>query len=124
MAGIDPYGSIVAGELRHPIKVMKNVITRSPTGAEIPVPTPVFPSTVWARIEPLQGNERFVAQQAFPNCTTRITIRGMLARYITVEMWVLFRDRVFDINDIGDVDLRYRTTILTTTERPANRNVV
>jgi head-tail adaptor len=126
VARSDPYGSISSGELRHQVKIYRNLVTRSPMGAELTVPMLVRPTAVWVRIEPLQGQERFVAQQIFPEANALIMMRGILARELNldVKMWIVFRDvRRYDIVDISDVDERYRETRITCIERPIGRNV-
>jgi head-tail adaptor len=126
VARSDPYASISTGELRHLVKIYRNLVTRSPMGAELMVPILVRPTAVWVRIEPLQGQERFVAQQIFPEANALITMRGMLAKELNldVKMWIVFRESMrFDIVDISDVDERYRETKITCIERPIERNV-
>jgi len=62
-----------AGKLRHRIEVQNNTPVRDTTGQ--PVASWAVTATVRAAIEPLQGRELLIAQQATPTITHRITLR-------------------------------------------------
>lgn len=55
--------------------------------------------TVWARVEPLTGTERFQAQQVASSLSHRITIRN---RTVTPQQRVKFGTRILRINAVID----------------------
>ena len=63
------------GPLRHRVVIQQKSVTRDTYGAEVVSWTNV--ATVWAAVEPLAGNERYVntVDQRIAEATTRIRIR-------------------------------------------------
>lgn len=116
---MDPV--ITAGELKHRVDFQMKVVTRDATGGE--VVNWVSRVTAWARVEPLTGRELFTSQQAYPESDTRITVRGPVGAMLNVTDRAFFRNRQFDIVDIGDTDERRIEAIITAIERPAGRNI-
>jgi SPP1 family predicted phage head-tail adaptor len=74
-----------------------------------------------AAIEPLKGNERFVAQQLDATLTHRITLRydPVSAGLTPAHRLVMIgsTNRVFDIRDIVDIDERNQTLEIMAMER-------
>lgn len=59
-------------------------------------------STVWAKVEPLSGKERFEAKQVAPEISHKITMRGGIT--ITPENRITFDSRIFNINAILNIE--------------------
>lgn len=62
-----------------------------------PIEVPVEVAKVWASIEPLRGNDRYVAMSEYPEVTTRIRIRyregidrTMVVKYKETEFEILY----------------------------------
>lgn len=53
--------------------------------------------TVWARVEPLDGSERFQAQQVTSSLSHRVTIRH---RSVTPQQRIKFGSRILRINAV------------------------
>jgi len=128
MASKDPFGSVVAGELRHRVTFQRNLPSRDAYGASNP--NWVDFMTVWARLEPLAGQELYASQQIYPESNTRITVRGAVGKLLVdaqaqqpdLTMRALFRGRQFDLVNFSDIDERRIETVITAVERPAGRN--
>ena len=57
--------------------------------------------TVWASVEPKSGREYIEAEKEHPELTYIITIRYM--KDITTDMFIQFRDRLFNIKSIRNI---------------------
>jgi SPP1 family predicted phage head-tail adaptor len=126
MAKSNPFPSVDPGELRHRVTFQRNIPSRDQFGASNPNWEDFV--TVWGRIEPLSGQERFVSQQLYPESNTRITVRGQVGAMLVnaqspdVTMRAVYRGRNFDLVNFSDVDERRIETSITAIERPSNRN--
>lgn len=88
------------GELRHRITIQQ--LSRIPDdmgGYEEQWQDVV---SLWAKIEPLRGRERFVAQQAQSEVTHRVITRYYSG--IKPQMRVVYGSRSFDIEAVINVD--------------------
>ncbi len=63
-------------------------------------------ATVWADINPVTGNEAFVAQHLEGHITHRITLRWQSGVTITSDMRVLYGSRLFNIHAVLNNDER------------------
>jgi len=87
----------LTSRLNKRVTILRNEITgRGEYGAPIESWTPV--ATVWAAIEPLQGQEYFAAYRENANVTTRIRIRYRTG--IDRTMIVRYGDAEFEIEYI------------------------
>lgn len=102
-----------AGDLHHRVTIQQPVESQNSYGE--PIATWQDVATVWAAIEPLQGRERFDAQQVVAQVDTRIRIRYRPG--ITPKMRVLFGTRVFDIQAVVEPETRRRELQLLCRER-------
>jgi SPP1 family predicted phage head-tail adaptor len=95
-----------AGQYDHRVTVWKNVPTPNPDGQQVEVPTEFI--TRWARVKPVAGRERFLAQQTQADTTHRVRVRSDgQTRTITPAMWITLRDGTrLDITRAFDVDMR------------------
>jgi SPP1 family predicted phage head-tail adaptor len=103
-----------AGQLRHRVSIQTNSAVQNGFGE----PTTSWSETAkaWARVENLQGQELFAAQQLIPEVTTKITMRyraGMRA-----DMRIVMGSRSFDIKSVLNVEERNRTLELLCIEQP------
>lgn len=57
--------------------------------------------TVWASVEPKSGRENIVAEKEHPELTYIITTRYM--KDITPDMFIQFRERLFNIKSIRNI---------------------
>jgi len=57
-------------------------------------------ATVWASVEPLRGQERYLAQQAVQEITHKVTIR--YRKSVSPKMRILFGNRVLSIVAVID----------------------
>lgn len=94
-----------AGRLRHRIAIEQQVLTDDGAGGvteewvEIAAP--------YAAVIPLGGDELFAAQQTMPRVSHRIEMRYM-HDIESSTMRVVFRERVFDIEAVLNIDERDR----------------
>ncbi len=95
-----------AGQYDKRVTVWKNVPTTNDDGQR--VQTPVEFIERWARIMPITGTERFIAQQTKADITHRVRMRSdSQTRTITAKMWITMRDGTrLDIKRVFDVDVR------------------
>lgn len=85
-----------AGRLRHEVIIQqRGEATESRFGAPSSTSSWTTFKTVWARIVPLTGSERFEAQQRFEKVDHRIETRWVNG--VSPEMRVKHRSRVFEI---------------------------
>jgi SPP1 family predicted phage head-tail adaptor len=111
---LDP--TVYIGDLRHRVWLQTPVTNGA---GEITSWSNAGPNQIWARIEPLGGNELFAAQQIYPEANTSITIRYRPG--VTSAMRILYGTRTFDIKDASDVEERHRRIDMICVERPADR---
>ncbi|BER92691.1 phage head closure protein [Atrimonas thermophila] len=88
------------GELRHRVTIQR--LNRVPDGMGGYEEQWQDVVSLWAKVEPLKGRERFVAQQAQSEVTHRITTRYYSG--IEPQMRVVYRNRNFDIEVVINVD--------------------
>lgn len=93
---------LAAGRMNQRITIEEKTSTRSSTGAEVVTWTPV--AEVWARVEPIRGNEFFAAGQMQDATDHRVTIRYRSG--ITREQRVVWRGELMDIVSVIDVNAR------------------
>lgn len=85
-----------AGRLRHEVEIQQpGSATESRFGAPSSTSGWSTFKTVWARIVPLTGSERFEARQTFEKVDHRIETRWLDG--VTPEMRVKYGSRVFEI---------------------------
>lgn len=87
-----------AGQLRERVTIQEQVAHRSSSGAEVIAWSDM--ATVWASVEPVSGNERWIAglDQRLAERTVRIRLRYRTG--VTEKMRVVFGERVFDIQQV------------------------
>lgn len=91
-----------AGKMPHRIKIQADTPTRDVLGAETSAWATIAGGNCWARIEPLSGQERWVAQQVNAESTLKVTMRYDSA--LTEQHRILFGSRVLQINAISNTD--------------------
>lgn len=91
-----------AGELRHKVKLQEYTILQNTYGEATKVWTTY--ATVWARIQPLKGNEALLAQQIKAELSHRLTIRYNSS--VKAKHRVKFNERIFDVNSVRNLDER------------------
>lgn len=62
-------------------------------------------ATVWASIEPLSGREYLLANNV--NSETKSRIRIRYRQGITTGMRIKYKDRLFDIQSVADIEERH-----------------
>lgn len=93
-----------AGRLRHRVKLQRyDRVSDGMGGYEEQW---VDVATVWASVEPLQGRERFEAQQV--QATTSHRVRMRYRSDVKPEMRVLFGSRILHIQAVVDPQERHR----------------
>jgi SPP1 family predicted phage head-tail adaptor len=85
-----------AGKLRHKVKLQRRVVSQDTFGGGIEVYHDI--AEVWARVQPLRGEEYFKAQAITSSVSARITIRYLFG--IEPIDRVLFGDREFNVHAI------------------------
>lgn len=80
-------------------------------------PTSARPSTVWAAIEPLSGQQYFAAKQTMSEVTHRVTMRYLSGVLSTMRL--SFSGRYFSIVSVINLDERNRYLVLMVTEAVA-----
>lgn len=101
------------GDLRHRITFQVPSTTENEIGEEIPVYNDF--KTVWASIEPLSGKEYLEANKESNEITHRIRIR--YTQGITNDMRIVYKNRVFDIQSIINVNERNKELQIMCIER-------
>ena len=101
-----------AGRMRHRVTIQQQV--RSATDYGGYEESWVDVATVWARIEPLMGRERWHGDQIESDLTHRVTIR--YRSDVTPQMRVLYGSRVLKIISVINSGERDETLILLCTE--------
>lgn len=96
-----------AGRQRHLVDFQRATETANDFGEPVQVWTTI--STDWCAVEPLKGNEKFVALQVQTDIDTRIIARWhkKLADLNTRDR-VVFNSIVYDIKEVLNIDHRNR----------------
>lgn len=102
-----------AGTLRHRVEIQALTVTEDDIGNQIYEWQTI--ATVCASIEPLKGREYWAAAQIQAETTVKVTIRYLAG--ITPSCRVVFKDRVFDIQSIINVEERNRELVLMCREK-------
>lgn len=95
-----------AGEYDQRVTICKNVPTTNADGQQVELESEWIQR--WAKVEPLGGRERFLAQQVQADVTYRVRMRSdAQTRTMTPKMWIKLRDgTVLNILRVSDIDLR------------------
>ncbi|MCP3680269.1 MAG: phage head closure protein [Gammaproteobacteria bacterium] len=96
---------IQSGKLRHKISIQSLVETQSSFGEPVQSWSS-FTTNVWASIEPLKMQERFIADQFMSNVEKKITIRFTTG--IEPKQRVINNSLSYDIESIINPDERNR----------------
>ena len=91
-----------AGQLRNKIEFLAITEGRDATGGTEEVETHF--AWAMAEIKPVSGNEKFVANQVFPEATSQIRCRYVAG--VTTKHRIKFKGRKFDILNVQDKDER------------------
>lgn len=75
--------------------------------------------TVWASVEPTRGREYQEAQRVRPELTYKVTTR--YHKGVTQDMFIKFKDRLFNIISIINVREKNEMLEIICTERPQKR---
>lgn len=92
------------GKLRRRVTLQELVKTDDGYGGTIETWQDI--TTIWAAIEPLRGNERYTAQQVQSELSHKVTIRYRTG--IKPQMRLLYKDRIFEIEAVLDVEERHQ----------------
>lgn len=97
------------GALRHQVTVERPVRAQDAAGAVTTTWTAV--ATPWAAVEPMRGQERFVAQQVAAEVSHKITLRYESALAGMTPAWrISFGSRRFDL--LAVLDPGERNTVI------------
>lgn len=88
--------AVRAGQLTRRIRIERVQRTRLAGGGATEEWVPV--ATVWARVEPMRGLERFASDQTSSRVTHQVTIRHRSG--ITPQMRVVLGDRIFTVRSV------------------------
>ena len=102
-----------AGSYRHRIVIEQPSEVAEATYGQ-PVPTWAEFALVWADVQPVSGNERFIAQQFLANVTH--TIRMLWLDDVTPKMRAKWGTRVFPFSAVINAGERDKELIITATE--------
>lgn len=103
-----------AGDLDRRIRIEVGTETAHPNGSGEQVTTWATLARVWASVQPLQGRERFTAQQVAAEIDTRIRIRYRSDVQPERTRVVDENDRVFDVKSVLELGRRDGLEILAT----------
>lgn len=93
------------GQLRHRVTFQSASLTQNDYGE--PVPTYSEVDTVWARIEPIAGSEKYAAMHHQGETDHRVLVRYNSAlAALAVDDRVKFGSRYFDIKSIKNTEER------------------
>jgi SPP1 family predicted phage head-tail adaptor len=92
------------GDLRHQVILQSKTEGRDAVGGVVEAWSDV--ATVWASVEPLDGKEFFAAERVNADATTRIRMRYRAG--VTPVMRAVYGARIFDIQNVINVDERNR----------------
>lgn len=96
MSDWPPKGYPSIGDLRHRITFQEAVLASDGIGGQVEAWQNIADTpTVWARIEPVNGLERFFAEKLEENVSHKITIR--YRNDILPQYRILFDGRVFEV---------------------------
>lgn len=114
---------VTSGQLRERVTFERKTVTRNTFGEEVqswapigaapaswPVQSGLHPmvsggaASVWARVEPLAGRERLMAQQMGATADVRVTVR--YRPDVNSADRLMWRGQPFDIVSASDVDAR------------------
>jgi SPP1 family predicted phage head-tail adaptor len=101
---LQPFSGERIGNLRDRVTIRELVETLDDYGQ--PIQTWQEVATVWARVEPLKGDERFAAQQIIATAAYRVHIR--YRDDVTVLHSIRWNDIDLDITSISNADERKR----------------
>ncbi|WP_164906074.1 phage head closure protein [Gudongella oleilytica] len=88
------------GRLRQRIVIEESIAGRDSFGAE--TSGWIQFAKVWADVAPVSGREFLAFKQINAEISTKVTIRYLAG--VTTEMRVLFKDRIFEINSIINIE--------------------
>jgi SPP1 family predicted phage head-tail adaptor len=103
---------VVAGKLRHTIKIQAKTLTTDSYGG--PVETWADVASVPASAEPLQGRELAAAQTVNAETTTRFHIRYRSG--VIPANRIVFESKYYNITSVIDPDLRHRELVIMASE--------
>lgn len=84
--------------MRHPVQIHTPTETRSASGE--PTPTFARAEDVWASVEPLRGQELFLAQQV--DAATTIRVRMRYTSTLTTQCRIVHEGRILEVLTILD----------------------
>lgn len=93
-----------AGTLNRQVTIRKSTATQNTYGEQERGWTDLM--TIWARVNPLSGSERFAAQQIRADLDTEFTVRYTTA--IRPDMLIAYGGLEYDIHALIDVGDRHR----------------
>lgn len=105
---------MLAGSLDRRIVIQQRTDTRDAAGE--PIPTWSVLDTVWAALEPLQGQELIEAQETNAKRKARFRIRYRTD--VTEKMRVVWDGETWDINAISEIGRRVGLELLVTAAVP------
>jgi SPP1 family predicted phage head-tail adaptor len=101
-------GQVTAGELRRRVTI--RTVERTDDGGGGYTETPVDGDTVWAAVEPLQGQEQLVAMQTGIERPHRIKMR--YRDDVSGVTQLVYDGRVFDVKSVVDPEERHRELVI------------
>ena len=108
---------IRAGELNKRIKIQFNTsASQDAHGNPVANWTTIDNGDLWASIKPISGSESYLATKVVANATHEIRIRKRPG--ITTQHRATFKNRVFDINAVMNVDEANEQLLLICAETP------
>ena len=103
------------GRLRHRVTIQTSEAVRDSYGGQ--TTEWVDEKTVWASIEPLRGEERFLAQQVTASTTTKIVMRY---RPLSTDQRIKHGETIYDIQSVIDPEKRHEMLEVMCTEGLTN----
>jgi SPP1 family predicted phage head-tail adaptor len=95
---------MAAGKYRHRVTIEQKTETKNEFGTR--VPSWVALATVWARVDTLNGNEKYVSARHLETASVVVEIRYRAD--ITAAMRVVYGPRTLEISAVIDVGERRR----------------
>lgn len=115
-----PTAIVQAGKLRQRVTVQQITLGTPDLHGQHAETWAAYPTStsgkIWARVEPLRGNELIEAQQQAAEVTHRVTIRYLGG--LTTDMRLLYGTRELQILSALNIDERGHMTQLLCKERP------
>ncbi|MGH6866300.1 MAG: phage head closure protein [Methyloceanibacter sp.] len=105
---LNPYPGQRIGNLRERVELQHRTVELDEFGE--PIVTWVPRATVWARVEPLKGEERFAAQQVIATLGHRVHIR--YRDDLSTLDRVIWEGQQLDVQAVTHPDERKRYTVL------------